>query len=91
MIGMLSLIIACTVLMRQFRTFYHLTCIATYVMFISIVRNPRDRKELSYLGVASGFFARLSLNAEVPFEEVTELYKMATEAVKSVTQKDTSA
>jgi hypothetical protein len=74
------------------RRLYHLVCVATYVLSISIIRKPNNRKDLSYLGMASGFFGKLSLSAEVsfevPFEEVTELARIVHEAVKKYSQQN---
>lgn len=70
------------------RTFYHLVCIATYVVFVSIMKDPRRRTDLTCLGIAAGFFARLSLIANAPFEEVTELTRMASEAMKTLSQQE---
>ncbi|KAE9379514.1 hypothetical protein N431DRAFT_478512 [Stipitochalara longipes BDJ] len=67
---------------------YYLVCLATYVIFVFIIRQPSCREDFSYLGMALGFFGRLSLDAEVPFEEVTELCKIAWEAGKDYSLKD---
>ncbi|PYI12624.1 hypothetical protein BO78DRAFT_300933 [Aspergillus sclerotiicarbonarius CBS 121057] len=39
--------------------------------------------DLSYIGIASGFFGRLSLDADVPFHEITELIRFAQQHLKS--------
>lgn len=53
---------------------------------ISMPTNNSDynenRRSLSYLAIASGFFGRLSLDTDVPFNEVTELSQVAKEIVR---------
>ncbi|KAI2863335.1 transcriptional regulator family: Fungal Specific TF [Aspergillus niger] len=52
---------------------YYFPSIATCVLFIILIRKGNSQKDLSYIGIASGFFGRLSLDADVPFDEITEL------------------
>ncbi|KAH8821807.1 hypothetical protein F5884DRAFT_894535 [Xylogone sp. PMI_703] len=69
---------------------YHLVSVATCIIFISIIKNPSKRKDLSYLGMATGFFGRLSLSAEVPFEDVIELSRIAQAAVRDYFEQNRS-
>jgi hypothetical protein len=58
------------------------------VVFVSVIRKPSGREDFSYHGVALEFFGSLSLDAEVPFEEVTELFRIAWGAGKNWSQRD---
>ncbi|RDH16083.1 hypothetical protein M747DRAFT_123376 [Aspergillus niger ATCC 13496] len=61
---------------------YYFPSIATCVLFIILIRKGNSQKDLSYIGIASGFFGRLSLDADVPFDEITELIKFAQQHLK---------
>lgn len=52
------------------------------MLFIILIRKGNSQKDLSYIGIASGFFGRLSLDADVPFDEITELIKFAQQHLK---------
>lgn len=45
-------------------------------------RNTEQDMDLPYIGMAIGFFSRLSLNMEVPLEEAMELGRFAQQIVK---------
>lgn len=61
---------------------YRLVCTATCILATTTIREPTDRKDLSYLAIAAGFFGRMSLgNIEGPLEEITGVIRIAQQLI----------
>lgn len=64
------------------RSIYRLVCAATCILAITTIREPTDRKDLSYLAIAAGFFGRMSLgNIKGPIEEITDVIRIAQQSI----------
>lgn len=62
---------------------YRLVCIASCDLAAATFRGPGDRKYLSYLATAAGFFGRMGLaDIEVPLEEISEIVREAQGSIK---------
>lgn len=71
------------ILMRlgNHRKLVGLVSLATCLVFSRVLRNPKENN-LVYLGMASGFFARLSTTTTVPFSATTSLLYIAEKLVQ---------
>lgn len=65
------------------RSLYRLMCIATCSLAVATIRDPGDRRDLSYLATAAGFFGQMALgDIEGPLEEITEIVRIAQQSIK---------
>lgn len=57
--------------------------ICTCIFATAIIRNGGNRKDLSYLATAAGFFGRMALaDIDGPLEEITEIVRIAQQSIK---------